>query len=106
MNKNKKLFMRKIASMMKVVVLLLLIFSLPSYGQSQTVSGKVQDADKKTPLQGVTVKVVGTNLAAQTDAKGAFTIKANKGQTLLISFIGFESQRVTVGNGLLPLMFL
>jgi TonB-linked SusC/RagA family outer membrane protein len=98
MNKNKKLFMRKIASMMKVVVLLLLIFSLPSYGQSQTVSGTVQDADKKTPLQGVTVKVVGTNLAAQTDAKGAFTVKANKGQTLLISFIGFESQRVTVGT--------
>jgi TonB-linked SusC/RagA family outer membrane protein len=99
MNKNKKLFMRKIASMMKVVVLLLLIFSLPSYGQSQTVSGKIMDADKKTPLQGVTIKVVGTNVAAQTDAKGAFTIKATKGQTLLISYIGFESQRVTVGTG-------
>lgn len=91
--------MRKIASMMKVVVLLLLIFSLPSYGQSQTVSGTVQDADKKIPLAGVTVKVVGSTSAAQTNDKGAFTIKADKGQTLLISFIGFESQRVTVGSG-------
>ncbi len=98
---NKKLFMRKIASMMKVVVLLLLIFSLPSYGQSQTVTGTVQDADKKTPLQGVTVKVVGTTIAAQTNEKGVFTIRADKGQTLLISFIGFENQRVAVnGNNL------
>ena len=46
---NKKILMRKIASLMKVVVLLLLIFSLPSYGQSQTVSGTVQDAADDLP---------------------------------------------------------
>src|SRR5438045_2353247 len=75
-NENKKL-MRKIASMMKVVVLLLLIFSLPSYGQSQTtVSETIMDADKKIPLAGVTVKVTGTNTTTQTNEKGAFTIKA------------------------------
>lgn len=84
---------------MKVVVLLLLIFSLPSYGQSQTVSGTIQDADKKIPLAGATVKVAGTNNAAQTNDKGAFTIKADKGQTLLISHVGFESQRITVSSG-------
>ena len=48
--------------MRKVVVLLLFIFSLPSYGQSQTILGTVQDADKKTPLVGVTIKVIGTTL--------------------------------------------
>jgi len=84
---------------MKVVVLLLLIFSLPSYGQSQTVSGTILDADKKIPLAGVTVKVAGTNNAAQTNDKGAFTIKADKGQALLISHVGFESQRITVSSG-------
>ncbi len=88
--------MRKLASLMKVVVLLLLIFSLPSYGQSQTVSGTIKDADKNTPLPGVTVKLVGTTTAAQTNDKGAFTIKANKGQVLQISYIGFETQRVTI----------
>ncbi len=88
---------------MKVVVLLLLIFSLPSYGQSQMVSGTVEDADKKVPLSGVTVKVVGTTTVTQTDNKGAFTIQANKGQTLLISYIGFENQRVTVSGGRIDL---
>ncbi|MCX6299839.1 MAG: carboxypeptidase-like regulatory domain-containing protein, partial [Bacteroidetes bacterium] len=88
--------MRKIASLMKVVVLLLLIFSLPSYGQSQTVSGTVQDADKKTPLAGVTIKVVGTTTTAQTNEKGAFTVKATKGQSLLVSYIGFETKKADV----------
>ena len=93
---TKKLLMRKIASMMKVVVLLLLIFSLPSYGQSQTVSGTIQDADKKMPLAGVTVRVVGSTAVTQTNDKGAFTIKANNGQTLLITSIGFETKKVTI----------
>ncbi|MES2005692.1 MAG: SusC/RagA family TonB-linked outer membrane protein [Bacteroidota bacterium] len=95
--------MRKAVPVMKAVLLLLLIFSLPSFGQSQTVTGSVQDADKKTPLAGVTVKVVGTTTAAQTNDKGSFTIKANKGQVLLLSFIGFESQRVTVSGGSLDI---
>jgi TonB-linked SusC/RagA family outer membrane protein len=88
--------MRKIVSMMKVVVLLLFIFSLPSYGQSQTTSGIVQDADKKMPLAGVTVKVIGTNTVTQTNENGVFTIKAVKGQILAISYIGFGSQKVSV----------
>ena len=96
---NKKLFMRKIASMMKVVILLLLIFSLPSYGQSQTVSGTVLDADKKIPLAGATVKVNGTNTASQTNEKGVFTIKAVKGQRLTISSVGFETTSVPVNGG-------
>lgn len=88
--------MRKIASMMKVVVLLLLIFSLPSYGQSQTVTGTIVDSEKKIPLQGVTVKVVGANIQTQTNEKGVFSIKASKGQTLMFSSVGFTSQSMAV----------
>ena len=91
--------MRKIASMMKVVAMLLFIFSLPSHGQSQTVSGTVQDADKKTPLAGVTIKVTGTNTVAQTNEKGAFTIKASNGQILTVTYVGYESQKYTVTGG-------
>ncbi|MEY2901281.1 MAG: hypothetical protein RLY89_387 [Bacteroidota bacterium] len=88
--------MRKIASWMKVVVLLLFIFSLPVLGQSQTVSGTVKDAEKNLPLAGVTVKVVGTTSTSQTNETGSFTIKANKGQVLLLSYVGFETLRYTV----------
>ena len=91
--------MRKIASMMKVVAMLLFIFSLPSHGQSQTVSGTIQDADKKTPLAGVTIKVNGTNTVAQSNDKGAFTIKASSGQVLTVTYVGYETQKVTVSGG-------
>ena len=90
--------MRKIASLMKAVVMLLLIFSLPSYGQSQTVSGTIKDADKNLPLAGANIRVMGTNTAAQTNDKGVFTIKATKGQTLQITSVGYATQQVVV-NG-------
>ncbi|MDE3236333.1 MAG: SusC/RagA family TonB-linked outer membrane protein [Bacteroidota bacterium] len=91
--------MRRITSMMKVVVLLLFIFLVPAYGQSQTVSGTVMDGDKQAPLVGATVKIKGTNTATQTNEKGGFTIKATKGQTLTISHIGFETQNIEVTGG-------
>lgn len=81
---------------MKVVFSLLLIFSFASYGQSQTVTGTVKDIDKITPLAGVTVKVAGTNIIAQTNEKGAFTIKAAQGQMLAITYVGYESQQVVI----------
>jgi TonB-linked SusC/RagA family outer membrane protein len=91
--------MRKIVLLMKAVTLLLFMFSSPSHAQSQTVSGSVQDSDKKTPLAGVTIKVNGTNTVTSTDEKGNFTIKASSGQTLIITHIGFETQRVSVSGG-------
>ncbi|TAJ54431.1 MAG: SusC/RagA family TonB-linked outer membrane protein [Chitinophagaceae bacterium] len=96
--------MRKVASLMKVVVLLLFIFSLPAFGQSQTVSGTIQDADKRAPLAGVTVRVVGTSSVTQTNDKGVFTIKASNGQTLLITSVGFETRRVTVTGSKMDLV--
>ena len=83
---------------MKVVFLLLLIFSLPSKGQSQTVSGTILDADKKIALAGATVTVVGTKTVTQTNDQGNFTIKATTGQTLQITSIGFESKKVAVSS--------
>lgn len=88
--------MRKVPPFIRVAVLLLIIFSLPSYGQSQKVSGVIMDAGAKTPIQGATVKVVGTNTVTQTDASGAFSIKAVKGQTLSVTYIGYGTQKVAV----------
>lgn len=96
--------MRKVASLMKVVVLLLFIFSLPAFGQSQTVSGTIQDAATKSPLAGVTIRVEGTTTVSQTNEKGVFTIKATKGQTLLVTSVGFETRRVAVSGATMNLV--
>jgi TonB-linked SusC/RagA family outer membrane protein len=101
---NQEPIMRKVSPFIRIAVLLLFIFSLPSYGQSQTTSGIVQDADKKTLLAGVTVKVIGNNNTAQTDDRGAFTIKASVGQFLSIAYVGYELKRVTVTGSKLNIL--
>ncbi|XHR92455.1 carboxypeptidase-like regulatory domain-containing protein [Mucilaginibacter sp. UC70_90] len=70
-----------------------------------TVSGKVTD-DEGLPLPGVTVKVKGTNVSAQTDVQGRYNIKIpdvnTEGVVLVFSFVGYTSQEVTIsGNSLI-----
>ncbi|MGI8601167.1 MAG: SusC/RagA family TonB-linked outer membrane protein [Chitinophagaceae bacterium] len=74
--------------------LLLLWFS--SFAQQQRLTGIVRSNER--PLQGVTVTVKNTTRATQTDAAGAYSIMASKGEVLHFTYVGFTSQEVTVGN--------
>lgn len=68
-----------------------------SYAQERQVSGKVTSADG-TPISGVSIAVVGTTKATQTDASGSFTLTVNPGATIEASSIGYTAQRILVGN--------
>jgi TonB-linked SusC/RagA family outer membrane protein len=72
----------------------------PSYSirKAGPIKGVVTSSDGK-PLPGVTVLVKGSRKATSTDAAGSFTIEANKGDVLVISFIGYTSQEIKVGDG-------
>jgi len=59
------------------------------------ISGTVT-GENDAPLSGASVKIKGTSLGASTDAKGHFSIKAEPGQVLVISFIGYQSTQVKV----------
>ena len=61
------------------------------------VAGKITDASGN-PLQGVTVTVKGSRRSSVTNAGGVFTINASKGDVLVISYVGFKSQEVKVGD--------
>lgn len=64
----------------------------------QTVSGTVKDANGK-PLQGATVMVKGNERVSTTDANGSFTIAVpNANSVLVISYVGFGTKEVSVGN--------
>ena len=45
-----------------------------------------------------TVIVDGTSRGVATDFDGNFSIQASQGETLLITYVGYADQRVTVGN--------
>ena len=46
------------------------------------------------PVIGASVLVKGTNVGGMTDVDGRFTIKAAPGETLQISYVGFETREV------------
>jgi len=62
------------------------------------VKGKVSD-DNGLPLANVTVAIKGTNTATVTAADGMFTITVpNTKAILMLSYVGFQSQEITVGQ--------
>ena len=77
--------------------------SLPSTGftaeaQASKVSGVIRDAQGE-PLIGATVKVKGTNRGTATDVDGKYSINANRGDVLVVSYVGSKPMEVTVGSG-------
>ncbi len=64
----------------------------------QTVTGTVKNSANGSPLSGVTIKVKGKDASTQTDASGKFSIAAENGDVLQVSYIGFANQEVTVSG--------
>lgn len=70
-------------------------FSLSIYAQQ--FSGNVTD-ENGIPLPGASVIVQGTNSGVVTDFDGNFSIETSMGETLVISFVGYASQSITVNS--------
>ena len=88
----------ELAKMKMLWFFLLAVFTLPAFAQEKSISGTVSDASTKEPLVGVTIQVAGTTNGAATDFDGKFTLKVGAGQKLVISFVGYVSQTITVGQ--------
>ena len=61
------------------------------------VTGLVQDA-KGQPLPGATVQIKGTVRGTATNGEGQFSINAEIGEVLQISYVGFLAKEVTIGS--------
>lgn len=62
----------------------------------QSIAGQVRDATSGTPVEGVTVQVVGSTTGTVTDARGAYRIAAAAGARLRFARLGYVSLEVTV----------
>lgn len=94
---RKKTLMRSKDFFCKVVMTAFMLLWTTSIC-AKTVTGKVLSASDNEPLLGATVIVQGKQGGSVTDLDGKFSIEANDGQTLVVSYIGFITQRVKV-NG-------
>ena len=77
-----------------LTTLMVAVGILTASAQTQTVKGVVTSAADGEPLIGATVMVKETKAGTVTDFDGNFTTKVAKGQTLVFSYIGFESKSV------------
>ncbi len=80
--------------------LLLIGMCLPSFsvqGQVTAISGVVKD-DKNEILVGVTIINLQSKKGTVTNADGSYTLEAKKGDPVRFSYIGMETQTITVGN--------
>ena len=80
-----------------LLAMLLCAFWLTGFAQ-KTVTGTVKDANGE-PMIGVSVTVDGTSNGAVTDFNGNFSVpNVSPSSTLKITYIGYQEQKVTVGN--------
>ncbi len=60
--------------------------------------GQVKDAVSGEPMIGVSVRVKGTGSGTITDFDGNFTVKASKGDILVISYVGYKTLELDLKN--------
>jgi hypothetical protein len=96
----------------KLIIVMLLIFkSVLLFGQQmRVISGTLKDQSNGEPLIGVNIMIEGTTNGVVTDINGKYRIVAPLGSTLIISYIGYNAEKVLVtennskplGSELLP----
>ena len=82
-----------------LVFTLLFFLTSVSLRAQQTVSGVIRTENGEA-LPGATILVDGTSTAAVSDVDGKFSIAAQNGQTLRVSYIGYQNSEITVTDQL------
>ncbi|MCD0465847.1 SusC/RagA family TonB-linked outer membrane protein [Flavobacterium sp. ENC] len=84
--------------MKKIFLIFMIVFTAQvSLAQVKSVKGIITDSDGM-PLPGASVAVQGGQKGATTDFDGLYAIEAQKGQTLVFTYVGLETQSIVVGD--------
>jgi len=82
--------------MKQILLGLMLFITTLSFGQT---TGKVVESETNEPLPGATIVVKGTSIGSVTDFDGNFSIDAEVGSEIVISFLGYEELVATLKSG-------
>ncbi len=78
------------------IFFLLLAYSM--FAQNHMVKGRVFNAETKQPLVGTNIININRFTGTITDANGFFAIRAQAGDTIYFSFLGFKSYKMPVDS--------
>ncbi|KAA2241335.1 TonB-dependent receptor [Chitinophaga agrisoli] len=90
--------MKNRSALLYLITLSLLCCYTGLMAQQKTVTGKITDQISKQPLPGATVNVKGTSQGVAADVNGVFSIQAGPSAILVVSYMGYGTQEITVGN--------
>ena len=88
------------------VKFILVWFCFSAFAQTKTFAADIAAAtitghvtgDSSQPLNGVAVQVKGTTRGTTTNEQGNFSIEASASDVLVVSYVGYTTKEVTVGN--------
>lgn len=99
LNRTQKLIKFKVmkTTMQRISMILFITgFIFSAKAQKMEVTGTVYDAQDNSPLIGVSITVKGTHSSVSSDINGSYRIQAKKGEKLVFSYIGYETQEIKV----------
>lgn len=75
----------------------LCVLSSVAFGQNSTITGTVTDTQSGETLPGVNITVKGTTIGTATDSEGVYSLNVpSLSDTLVFSFIGYQTQEVAI----------
>ena len=87
-----------------ILILFLALLSHYSWGQATTVTGIITEDDTARPVSFAKVYFMGTQVGITTDTSGFFSLKISDKaliyDTLVVSLLGFTSERIPVTKGI------
>ncbi len=82
------------------IILFFFFWSVVSFSQNYTITGKVFDAESKEPLPFVPVLIKGTTVGATTDFDGNYSISTSKmGDSIVSSYVGYKKLTRAIKRG-------
>jgi TonB-linked SusC/RagA family outer membrane protein len=107
---NKPALREKEIHFLRIPIGLFLLFTFLLIGNAESVyalqkskvSGQIISAGDKSSIPGATIYLKGTTTGTTSDLDGKFSIEAQNGDVLIVSFIGFKKKEVKIS----PSVFL
>ena len=101
--------LKKSLTIIKLLLVLLSVFAFQINGSAiakttlkssfaQKVTGKVTDSGNGEPIIGASISIEGTTKGVVTDVDGNFTLDVSENAVLLVTYVGYLTERVTVGT--------
>lgn len=84
----------------KIVLFIFSLLTISTLSAQTIAKGKVMDVESNSSLVGANIRILGTYQVTSTNLKGEFEMKLKNGEknTLIISFIGFETDTIIIKN--------